>query len=239
LSFKIKGEFLNNERIYLIQKSYFLKNLFENIKNFKTFIKKLLESINDLNSRGIIHCDIKPENILINFPQTQNLNNYNIKIIDFGSAINLNEINSSDEIIFTSNTPEYLCPEILNCNKNFLVSLFKNKKKFANCIDVYSVGTIIIELLLCCPIWLNYKAKVIKNKKAKFNFGFFGFNRDCNKIYKKKIELEKNIKNIIKNSFVNEKNRENLEKFLKGILEKDFKKRLNVNEALQSEFFYE
>ena len=145
---------------------------------------------------------------------------------------------NSNEIIFTSNTPEYLCPEILISNKKFLVSLIKNKNKFINCIDIYSVGTIIIELLLCCPIWLNYKAKIIKKNKIKFNFGYFGFNRDSNKIYKKKIELEKNIKNIIKNSFI-ENEKEKFEFFLKGILEKDYKKRFNINEALKCEFFNE
>ena len=50
LSFKIKGEFLNNERIYNIQKGIFLRYLFENVDEFKFLIKNLLEGIDYINS---------------------------------------------------------------------------------------------------------------------------------------------------------------------------------------------
>ncbi len=63
LNFKIKGEFINNEKIYYIQKGIFLKNLFLNIKEFKLLSKIFLEGINYINKKGIIHSDINPENI--------------------------------------------------------------------------------------------------------------------------------------------------------------------------------
>jgi serine/threonine protein kinase len=72
LTFKIKGEFINNERIYYIQKGIFLKNLFLKIKEFKLLSKIFLEGINYINKKGIIHSDINPENILIEYENTNN-----------------------------------------------------------------------------------------------------------------------------------------------------------------------
>ena len=117
LSFKIKGEFEKGERIYNIQKGIFIKYLFSNIMQFKFFIKKILYGIDFINSQGIIHADIKPENILIEYSNINNIFEIKkIKIIDYGSSFNyITALN------INSNTPEYLCPEItnLNLNKNF------------------------------------------------------------------------------------------------------------------------
>ena len=77
LSFKIKGEFEKGERIYNIQKGIFLKLLFTNILQFKLFIKKMLSGIEFINSQDIIHSDIKPENILIEYSKLNN--NFEIK----------------------------------------------------------------------------------------------------------------------------------------------------------------
>ncbi len=48
---------------YIIFKKVFFKNLFLNIKEFKLLSKRLLEGINYINKKGIIHSDINPENI--------------------------------------------------------------------------------------------------------------------------------------------------------------------------------
>ena len=55
LSFKIKGEFYHNERIYYIQKGIFIKHLFENISQFKLLTRKIIEGIVYINNKGIIH----------------------------------------------------------------------------------------------------------------------------------------------------------------------------------------
>ena len=115
LSYKIKGEFEKGERIYHIQKGIFLKLLFTNIKQFKLFIKKILLGIEFINGNGIIHSDIKPENILIEYiHDSDTFEITSIKIIDYGSAFHYENTSA-----ISSNTPEYLCPEITNVNKNF------------------------------------------------------------------------------------------------------------------------
>ena len=237
LSYKIKGEFEKGERIYNIQKGIFLKLLFINIKQLKSFIKKILLGIDFINSNGFIHSDIKPENILIEYSNNDIFEINSIKIIDYGSAFYYDNISS-----ISSNTPEYLCPEITNGNKKFLKELCKDKK-FINCIDVWSFGITLLELCLCCPIWMSYKSKILINGKSFYSFGYFGCRgRDGNKIYQKQIELSKNLNKILKNSLLYLLGKDEKEKFinlLNKMLEFDFKKRISIKDAINHEFLNE
>ena len=208
LSYKIKGEFEKGERIYNIQKGIFLKLLFTNIKQFKLFIKKILEGIEFINDNGIIHSDIKPENILIEYNNDDNFEINSIKIIDYGSAFYYENTSA-----ISSNTPEYLCPEITNNNKKFLKDLSKDKN-YINSIDIWSFGITLLELCLCCPIWMSYKSKITINGKSFYSLGYFGCKgRDGNKIYQKQIELSKNLGKILKNSLLYLLNKDDREKF--------------------------
>ena len=234
LSYKIKGEFEKGERIYNIQKGIFLKLLFNNIKQFKLFIKKILEGIEFINDNGIIHSDIKPENILIEYNNDDNFEINTIKIIDYGSAFYYENTSA-----ISSNTPEYLCPEITNNNKKFLKDLSKDKN-YINSIDIWSFGITLLELCLCCPIWMSYKSKITINGKSFYSLGYFGCKgRDGNKIYQKQIELSKNLGKILKNSLLYLLNKDDREKFtnlLSGMLEFDYKKRIDIKDALEHEF---
>ena len=60
LTFNIKGIFEKGERLYHIQKGEFLVLLFKNINQFKLLIIKIIEGIDYINKKGIIHSDIKP-----------------------------------------------------------------------------------------------------------------------------------------------------------------------------------
>ena len=239
LCFKIKGEFEKGERIYHIQKGLFLISLFSSLKQFKFLFKSLLQAINFINKRGIIHSDIKPENILIEYEgpsQEKNFMIKNIKIIDYGSAFYMS--NTSN---ITSNTPEYLCPEITIGNKKFLKELKNNNLKYINCIDIWSLGITFLELCLCCPSWMSYKAKVIINNKIYHPSGLFGCRgRDANKIYQKQIDLAKSINKKLKNSMLylfENNDRNNFVDLLKKMLEFDYKKRINCQDAINHPFF--
>ena len=237
LSYKIKGEFEKGERIYHIQKGIFLKLLFTNIKQFKSFIKRILLGIEFINNNGIIHSDIKPDNILIEYNNDDNFEISSIKIIDYGSAFYYENTSS-----ISSNTPEYLCPEITHGNKKFLKDLSNkdNDKKYINCIDIWSFGITLLELCLCCPIWMSYKSKILINGKSSYSFGYFGCRgRDGNKIYQKQIELSKNLEKILKNSmlyFFNKYDRDNFINLLSRMLEFDYRKRIKIKDAINHEF---
>ena len=235
LSFKIKGEFEKGERIYNIQKGIFLKLLFSNVVQFKLFIKKILSGIEFINSQDIVHSDIKPENILIEYSKiNDNFEIKKIKIIDYGSSFNY--INVSN---INSNTPEYLCPEITINNKNFLKDLHESTK-YINCIDIWSFGITLLELCLCCPIWMSYKSKIFINGKNYYTIGYFGCKgREGNKIYQKQIELSKNLNKILKNSLIQIFDKNEKEMFvdlLSKMLEFNYKKRINIKDALNHPF---
>ena len=161
--FKIKGEFLNNERIYYIQKGKFFKALFEsNMKLLKTIIIKIAIFLRFMSQNGIVHADLKPENILIDLDEDDNFKE--LKIIDFGSSFDLNNPDN-----FSSNTPEFLSPEMneildKNLSRNNIHLFIKNLNPWA--IDIWSLGATLLEIVVGCPIWMNYKAKVIRNNKV-------------------------------------------------------------------------
>ena len=239
LCFKIKGEFEKGERIYLIQKGQFLVSLFSNISQFKYLFKELVKGINYINNKGIIHSDIKPENILIEY--TQSPNSFyitSIKIIDYGSAFLFNEISSSNN----SNTPEYLCPEITAGNKKFFKDL-TNSNKYISAVDIWSLGITFLEMCLCCPIWMNFKSKITINKKIVYSSGIFGCRmRDSNKIYHKQIEVFKNLNKMLKNSLLymfQKQDRDNFIDLLGKMLNIDYTKRINTEEILNHPFLKE
>ena len=235
LTFNIKGIFEKGERLYHIQKGEFLLLLFKHKKQFKYLIKKILQGIEFINNKGIIHSDIKPENILVQY--TNNNENFEItsvKIIDYGSAFY-----SSNPAPLISNTPEYLCPEITTNNKEFIKEL--NNNNYINSVDVWSTGIALLELCLCCPIWMSYKTKILINGKYNHNIGYFGCKgRDGNKIYQKQVELQQSLRKILKNSMIYMFDKQNQELFI-DLLEKmltfDYTKRINAKDALNHPFF--
>ena len=236
LCFKIKGEFEKGERIYLIQKGQFLEYLFSDISQFKYLLKQLVIGISYINNKGIIHSDIKPENILIDFSENLKINS--IKIIDYGSSFLYNEISSST----TSNTPEYLCPEITTGNKKFMKDL-SNNIKYINAVDVWSLGITFLELCLCCPIWMNFKTKISIKGKIVYTHGLFGCRmRDPSKIYQKQVEVSKNLKKLLNNSMLymfDKEDRDNFIDLLGKMLNIDYHKRINTIYILKHPFFGE
>ena len=234
LTFNIKGIFEKGERLYHIQKGEFLLLLFKNIKQFKLLFRKVLEGIDYINKRGIIHSDIKPENILVQYTKNNDiLEISSIKIVDYGSAFY-----TSNQSPLISNTPEYLCPEIMTNNKEFIKEL--NNGNYANAIDIWSWGISVLELCLCCPIWMSYKTKIYINGKINNNMGYFGCKgRDQNKIYQKQIELSQNLNKILKNSMIymfDNKNKNDFIDLLGKMLTFDYTKRITAQEALQHPF---
>ena len=51
----------------------------------------------------------------------------------------------------------------MNNNKEFIKEL--NHGNYVNAIDIWSIGIFILELCLCCPIWMSYKTKIVINGK--------------------------------------------------------------------------
>ncbi|KAK9497813.1 hypothetical protein O3M35_003733 [Rhynocoris fuscipes] len=113
---KLKGDML--EMILSSEKG----RLSERITKF--LITQILVALKHLHNKNIVHCDLKPENVLLSsdsdFPQ--------VKLCDFGFARIIGEKSFRRSVV---GTPAYLAPEVLR-NKGYNRSL-----------DMWSVGVIV------------------------------------------------------------------------------------------------
>jgi calcium/calmodulin-dependent protein kinase I len=117
----------------------------------KSLARNLLETLAYIHSLGIIHRDIKLENILM----ASDCDDSVIKIADFGLSCFVTQTHD-----WKSGSPGYVAPEIL-CDKKY------NQK-----VDVFSTGVVIYALLSGSLPFTGRNADEIltKNFKCKINF---------------------------------------------------------------------
>ena len=85
---------------------------------------KILDAINIIHEKKIIHCDLKPQNIFVD-------KKYNIKIIDFETSI----INGNKSL-YKSLSLNYCSPEQIN------------KERINNQTDIFSLGIVLYQLIV-------------------------------------------------------------------------------------------
>nr|WP_242035651.1 MULTISPECIES: serine/threonine-protein kinase [unclassified Leptolyngbya] len=92
----------------------------------------ILSGLEQAHQRGIVHCDIKPENILLNLEP----HGWKARISDFGIARLSQESEAADPHSGTGNTgsPAYMAPE-------------RFYGQYSKTSDLYSVGVLLFELL--------------------------------------------------------------------------------------------
>jgi dual specificity protein kinase YAK1 len=145
--------------------------------------------LNLFHEAGVVHADLKPDNILIDFDE-QRQEIRSMKIIDLGSSflLNVDETKLKDQIEFGQSTPEYLPPEIqlyltrkFTQQNNYQISDFS---EIAFVFDVWSLGSILLEIISGFPLWLSLKARVKSlDNRSIINYGIFGVSgRDNGKI---------------------------------------------------------
>uniref|UniRef100_UPI003AAB78DE serine/threonine-protein kinase D1 n=1 Tax=Centroberyx gerrardi TaxID=166262 RepID=UPI003AAB78DE len=100
----------------------------------KFLVTQILVALRHLHFKNIVHCDLKPENVLLasadSFPQ--------VKLCDFGFARIIGEKSFRRSVV---GTPAYLAPEVLR-NKGYNRSL-----------DMWSVGVIIYVRSDCLSVF--------------------------------------------------------------------------------------
>lgn len=84
----MKGEFFKGERVYGVKHWPFYHHLRSSINLMKDFIRRMTEALALLSKLGIVHADLKPDNILIDFDENT-VKIVSLKLIDFGSAFML------------------------------------------------------------------------------------------------------------------------------------------------------
>ena len=188
-----------NENINIVMELVDGKELFDKLISIKYFTEEqtaiimyqIISSIKYCHDNGIIHRDIKAENIIIKDEQ-----HLFVKLIDFGSC----EILTKTKLTSTTKigTPSYIAPEILN------------GEEYDYCCDIWSLG-VLMYYLLCGnkPFTGNTEEDIYKAVKA----------ADL----KFKDKIWDNISDDAKN-------------LIKSMLVKNKKKRININQVLNSEW---
>ncbi|KAL4477046.1 hypothetical protein ABPG72_015359 [Tetrahymena utriculariae] len=106
----------------------------------KIFAKDLIQGLLYLHSKGIIYCDLKPSNILLNEYGT-------LKYCDFGLARQIVDLIQTDEDVKEGSkkgTPYYMAPE-----------LFQDDGVYSYQSDLWSLGCILYELSFGKPPFLS------------------------------------------------------------------------------------
>lgn len=128
-------------------------------------IRQVLCAVNYAHKNGIVHRDIKMENIMFIDDNSENLN---LKLIDFGLSINLNKVGTkmNDRV----GTLLYVSPEVLEGNYN------------EKC-DIWSCGVMLYAMILgIFPFDLRneFDKEKIMERIKKFEYSF---TNDCKIIY--------------------------------------------------------
>lgn len=166
--FRIKGEFHKGERIYQVHHGELFHALRSNRQLMRDLVRRLAMTLKVISSIGIVHADLKPDNVIVDF---QNGQIKSLKIIDFGSSFVLNT--GIKQGFFGSSTPEYLPPEA----QQYLdkKSTFEIDNLPAHVFDMWSLGSILIEVMSGFPIWLSLKSRVItQDGRSIVNLGLLG-----------------------------------------------------------------
>lgn len=80
-----------------------------------------------------------------------------IKIIDFGTSVLFEDVNQ----FLTKTTPEYMPPEVLN-HIDLKSKMDIMQKMHPWSIDIWSLGIVIIEMVLGFPIYMAYKSRITR-----------------------------------------------------------------------------
>lgn len=213
-----------------------------NLQKQKLISYQLLKSLTKLHEMNIIHCDVKPENILIK-DDTKN----EIKLIDFGSCCFAHE-----NPTFYMQTRPYRAPElILGCEYNSKIDMWS-----LGCVlqELYTgftifecptIQSILAKIIAVCgpiPDWMIKTGKFTRKYFTKDYVLFHEIEMEANSGYSnkpiKRSRLELQVPEVIDlYEILNED--EVFIDFQKGLLDLDPYKRLSAKEALSHEWFKE
>ena len=180
---RLKGWFEDKETIYLVLEyisgkdcSKFFKHSLPTKNQVKSIMTQIIEAVNYCHLKGIVHRDIKLENVLID-------SKMNIKLTDFG----LCAIKESKYDVFSHHvgTVRYTAPELLKGDG------------YNDSVDIWGIGVILFMLLTGeFPFDGSNKSSIFKRiKEKRIHFSRYKLDVKETKLLRKL--LEKNPENRI------------------------------------------
>lgn len=98
--------------------------------NASIVVRDIIKGVEYLHDQGIVHCDIKPENILCKSKQRP----HNVKLCDFGLANYFDKYNRN-EMTETIGTPGYVAPEVVR------------REPYGPPVDMWACGVVLYVML--------------------------------------------------------------------------------------------
>tara|TARA_R110002073_G_scaffold74100_10_gene181362 strand:- start:8414 stop:9877 length:1464 start_codon:yes stop_codon:yes gene_type:complete len=118
-------------------KSFISKRAKLSIKKACDIVAQLAEALSYMHQNELVHCDLKPENIVLIPNETAGRRGHLVKILDFGLAQSLGGTNRDG--VF--GTPKYIAPEVARQEAPGPAS------------DIYSLGILFFELITGSVPW--------------------------------------------------------------------------------------
>lgn len=119
-------------------------------------MKQVVSSIAYCHAKGIVHRDLKAENVMLKDIVDENSNEVQIKIIDFGISC---KIEPNQTLTEAFGTPYYIAPEVIKQNYN------------EKC-DIWSIGVIFYIILCGYPPFRGRTREVLNEKILKGEYSF-------------------------------------------------------------------
>jgi|EP00945_MAST-04E_sp_MAST-4E-sp1_P008673 serine/threonine protein kinase len=188
LLWELKGSFHKGTRIYTCRRRSFWNAMRADKNVLKKFLRKMIEALELTSDSNVVHSDLKPDNILVNYMRGES-DFLSLKIIDFGSAYDFELVEKVN-----SATPEYLPPEALalQCSRpsGRATTVQDNLRdnSVPHAVDMWSLGCIFLEICAGFPLWFGYKSRV--DSGSRFLTGLFAVpGRSPEKLISRQIDV--------------------------------------------------
>ncbi|XP_042492419.1 mitogen-activated protein kinase kinase kinase 20-like [Macadamia integrifolia] len=111
----------------------------------RRYTRSILQGLNYIHDRGYVHCDIKPQNIVLVLCSSSSSDDYIAKIADFGSAKNTmieqRKRKKECRCLSLRGTPLYMSPE----------SVLRKEQEAPS--DIWALGCVVAEMISGKPAW--------------------------------------------------------------------------------------
>lgn len=155
---KLYDVFIANQKVFIVTEFVTGGEVLDRLQRYGPYsekaasvlIRDVLEGVAYLHEHGVVHRDLKLENLLLVDEQLDSA----VKIADFG----LSKFFGKDESVLATmcGSPEYVAPEVLGVDES--------SDHYTPAVDMWSVGVVLFAMMCCyTPFYDDNQAKMYRN----------------------------------------------------------------------------